>query len=130
MAGGMEGQRRRLPVKHGGKGKLYGAALAACGGTPSGVSTKELEDELPPAANQRVPFSYHSRNPQLHQEMQHSYNLDCWIDLTACDGVLLMHAVRTSKPYFGVCFTPEHKEALRTWAISAICDAFQTKGDD
>ena len=62
--------------------------------------------------------------------MQHSYNLDCWIDLTACDGVLQMHAVRTSKPYFGVCFTPEHKEALRTWAISAIFDAFQTKGDD
>eukprot|EP00969_Alexandrium_andersonii_P361783 15458319-Alexandrium_andersonii.AAC.1 len=62
--------------------------------------------------------------------MQHSYNLDARIDLTCCDGVLLMHAMRSSMPYFGVCFSAEHKDALRTWTAHAIFDAFQTKGDD
>ena len=89
---------RTWRVLHRDKPKLYGVALRDCGGTglPDGVSTDSGPSHVAPNANESVPFNFHGRPPALYQELDHSYGLAGFIDLIACDGVLAMHAVRST----------------------------------
>ena len=121
-------------VKRHEKTKLLGSALVACGGLPAGASP--LPDPAASTANQKakastddVPFNLHTRNPILYEELQHSYNIEGWLDTTANDGLLAMASIKTNKPYVGVCFTQDHADRLRDFILESIFTAFQTEGD-
>ena len=46
-------------------------------------------------------------------ELQNSFNIDCWWELTTTDWSLMIDALRSGTPYLGFCFNLDHKEALQ-----------------
>ena len=121
-------------VKQNEKPKLYKAGFMACGGTPLGATPAPSAGDVDskdkqPAGDEKVAFTYHGRSPILYEELQHSYCVDGWIDLTCNDGVLALTALRAKKTYFGVCFSSEHQSALKAFILDEIFQGFQSEGD-
>ena len=115
-------------VKHGDKGKLYGAGLVAVGDRTPGEDGNN-KGEKTVQANDDVPFTYHGKNSKCYEELRHSYRFKDWLDLTCNDGTLAIETLKAGGVYCGVCFTDQHKDALQAFIIEQLWIAFRTPGD-
>eukprot|EP00969_Alexandrium_andersonii_P086498 3813379-Alexandrium_andersonii.AAC.1 len=50
--------------------------------------------------------------PELYEELEHSYNICCWINITELDGSLAINCVKRRKPYIGIVLTEYHRTEL------------------
>ena len=97
-------------VKQGHKGKLYGSALVPAGGKVEGDPGVELDPT--PRSTDLVPFTWHGLPVKWYEESKHCYNGVGWIHFTCSDIVLPQLALRDKVPYWGLCHTQEHHDAL------------------
>ena len=114
-------------VRHKEKGTLYGKAMVQVGGAVEGDPGPEVDPG--PKGNDLVPFSWHSLPPEFYEELVHSYEGSGIIDLTCTDVVAPLACVKLRKPYWGLCHTQEHRDALQEALVNAIFRAMQNPSD-
>ena len=97
-----------LKVVHNQKTALYGPAFVLCGGKVEGDNTTEQRGPKP---KDEVPLCYHSMDIKVYEELTSALNGVAHIDLMCCDGVLAVHSIVKGIPYFGVCYSEQHKDS-------------------
>ena len=117
----------RFNCLHKEKAKLYGNGIIAAGGSVSGDPGEVASPS--PVGNDRVPFNYHEMHIKVYEDLTQYFCARACIDLTCSDGVAIIHAVRQRHAYLGVCFTEDHKKALRKYVVNRLFQSFQTPGD-
>ncbi len=114
-------------VPHNLKAKMYGSGW---GGSSGRASSDDVPSEDPgPKPTDVVPFTYHGNSPLLYSELDHWLNAPAFLDMTANDGLMALHAVRARKYYLGFAFTPEHKSKLEQFITDEVFRAFQNEAD-
>ena len=90
--------------------KLYGAARP----DPKDYPEEKNAGCQPPRSDEQVePVGYHSKPLTLYDELDHSYSIKAWIDLTALDESIALMCILKRKPYFGFALTDYHLAELR-----------------
>ena len=112
-------------------GKNGGKVLVGGGLPLSGVSAEEAKKlaEAPKFPNQEEPVFYHAPPMCLGEEFMHSYDVRAAFSVTAGQGDLALTCLRNRRPFFGVCLTTAHKDALLARLEQQIWLAMQTTGD-
>ena len=82
-----------------------------------------------PVGNDRVPFNYHEMHIKVYEDITQYFCGRAIIDLTCSDGVTIVHAIQQRNAYLGVCFSEEHKKALRKYVVNRLFQSFQSPGD-
>lgn len=113
-------------VKHGQKAALYGPNIVEAGGKVEGDN---VDKDPSPRAKDNVPFTWHSRPTEFWEEMNHSYNVNCWWDMTGSDTVLPMLAIRKQFAYLAVCHTQVHADAMGAELLDQVFRAMQNPED-
>lgn len=117
----------RFMCLHKEKSKLYAGGIVAAGGSVAGDPG---EASLPsPVGNDRVPFNYHEMHIKVYEDITQYFCGRAIIDLTCSDGVAIIHAIQQRKAYLGVCFSEDHKMALRKYVVNRLFQSFQSPGD-
>ena len=117
--------KREIIGKHGGK-VLVGGGLLIPGATPEDI--KKLS-EPPKFATADEPVFYHATPICLDEELMHSYELRAVFCLTAGSGEMALTCLRNRRPYFGICLSTAHKEALLARLEKLVWASYQQSGD-
>ena len=83
---------------------------------------KESKDE-------KVPVFYHLMPTEICAEMMHGWDMPAVINLTESDGSWAMAAIRSRRPYCGVCFTEAHAKAIESRLKHLVFVSMQTESD-
>ena len=119
----------RAPMKQ--KKDIIGKiAKIPVGGTLPEVPAAELAKlSQERAINTSEPVFYHAPPLVLDEELVHRYNLQSVFSLTAGQGDLAMTMLRNRRPYFGICLSQPHKDALFARLEQQVWAAYQKEGD-
>ena len=71
------------------------------------------------------PVGYHSKPLALYDELDHSYSIKAWIDLTALDKSMALMCILKRKPYFGFTLTDYHLAELRKRLVKCTLAEFR-----
>ena len=117
----------RFTCLHKDKSKLYAGGIVAAGGSVAGDPG---ETSMPsPVGNDCVPFNYHEMHIKVYEDITQYFCGRAIIDLTCSDGVAIIHAIQQRNAYLGVCFSEDHKMALRKYVVNRLFESFQSPGD-
>jgi hypothetical protein len=107
------------------KKKLYGSARMEVGGVTPGA-----EGPAPVRKPESLePVGFHTKPEKLWDELDHSYNVRAWIDLTCLDEALALMCVKKRKPYMGFCLTEFHLQMLSQKLVMKIFASFLQEND-
>ena len=112
-------------------GKTGARILVGGGLSTLGLSPEDLKkiSEAPKLQNQEEPVFYHASPPVIGEELMHSYELKAIFALTAGAGDMAMTCLRNRKPFFGICLSEAHKDALLARLEQQVWSAMQAPSD-
>ena len=93
-------------VKHSDKVALCSSARALAGGSVAGDG---VEADPGPKGKEIAPFNFRGMKPKVYDEITSGANGAAIVDLASCNGLLPLHALVKDTPYFGACYSEDHK---------------------
>lgn len=73
-------------------------------------------------------MAFHAKPEKFYDELDHSFNIKAWIDLTCLTETVALMAVKRRKPYLGFCLSDYHVEQLTARIVQCIFDSFLEEG--